>query len=102
MPRTLPARLRLLFALLVAACAWSVPATAADAAPAFDFKKELQALRRNIDEVRGVLAQADGSGAMAEKKRAVERFTALKAQVQDLTTRAIAAGKTRDDVTPDP
>lgn len=93
-------RLRTLLALLVAAaCAWSVPATAADAAPAFDFKKELQGLRTSIDEVRGILSQADGSAALDEKRRAVERFDALKTRVQDFTTRAIAAGRTEDEVT---
>ncbi len=91
--------LRLVLVLMLAwAGGATIAVTAADAAPAFDFKKEVQALRKDVDAVRAVLDQAVSSAALAEKKQAVERYSALKDEIQAFTTKAVAAGKSEDDV----
>jgi hypothetical protein len=71
-------------------------AWAADAA--FDLRKEASALRKDIEAVHGVLDQAGGSAPLEDKKKAVERFAQLKAAVQAFSDRAIAAGKTEEEV----
>jgi hypothetical protein len=65
---------------------------------AFDLRKEASALRKDIDAVHEVLDQAGGSAPLEDKKKAVERFAQLKAAVQAFSDRAIAAGKTEDEV----
>ncbi len=84
-----PAAAALLFALLA-------PLVAAD--PAFDLRKEASALRKDIEAVHTVLDQAGGSSPLEDKKKAVERFAQLKVAVQSFSDRAIAAGKTEDEV----
>lgn len=82
----------LLLALLLAV-------QAADPAPAaFDLRKDGTALRKDIDAVREVLTQALGTSPAEDKQKAVDRFTALKAEVQTFSDRALAAGKTEDEV----
>ena len=71
-------------------------AWAADAA--FDLRKEASALRKDIEAVHAVLDQAGGSAPLEDKKKAVERFAQLKTAVQAFSDRAIAAGKTEDEV----
>jgi hypothetical protein len=71
-------------------------AWAADAA--FDLRKEASALRKDIEAVHAVLDQAGGGATLEDKKKAVERFALLKTAVQAFSDRAIAAGKTEDEV----
>jgi hypothetical protein len=48
--------------------------------------------------VRAVLDQAGGNAPLGDKQKAIDRFSELKTEVQSFSDRAIAAGKTDDDV----
>jgi len=71
-------------------------AWAADAA--FDLRKESSALRKDIEAVHEVLDQASGNAPLEDKKKAVERFAQLKVAVQAFSDRAVAAGRTEEEV----
>jgi len=92
MPTSWPARATASSLLLILlGHAW-----AADAA--FDLRKESSALRKDIEAVQLVLDQAGGSAPLDDKKKAVERFAQLKTAVQAFSDRAIAAGRTEEEV----
>jgi hypothetical protein len=55
-------------------------------------------LRKDIDAVRDQLTQALGSAPIEDKQKAVDRFSVLKTAVQAFSDRAIAAGKTDEEV----
>jgi len=89
--------------VLCAICALAAPAAdatppASPAATSFDMRKEATVLRKDIDAVRAVLDQAGGNAPLGDKQKAIDRFSELKTEVQSFSDRAIAAGKTDDDV----
>ena len=91
MPTSWRSLARACLLLVLLGGAWAADAT-------FDLRKESSALRKEIEAVQQVLDQAGGNAPLEDKKKAVERFAQLKTTVQAFSDRAIAAGKTADEV----